>query len=281
MKRIKKKGKTTVQTRKISSPKLLQQFSPVGRLIRRSSHFGSQAGSATKEPANEEKNASMNVDVTTNTSGSHNSETALHVIPAQPHQRQLSASNVVKKELVSKKSHFFQEAAQQSVSWVIEEAKDHVDSIIFCQCGRICKEAFNLCEECIAAGKVLEAGGYLYLKRDQNNLDRYWFQLVNKELYCMRLCLIIDRLQKQGRQGVRVNDKYQWIPDRRRGRCENRHEIHDLSVLAVHKMGQKDTLFFEGGGKETMGWIYSQCPLLFRHIQDIRSGGTCENIHEA
>jgi hypothetical protein len=83
----------------------------------------------------------------------------------------------------SKKSHFFQEAVQKTTEWVIEDCTG--DSVMFCKCGKICKEAFNLCEECIATGKLHEAGGYLYLKRDQNNLDRYWFQLINKELYCM------------------------------------------------------------------------------------------------
>ena len=189
MKRIKNKGKSISQAKKISSPKLLQQFSPVGRVIKRNSYYGSQGIEPNpKETKAVDKNGSLNADPAAKNQGeeSCNSESSYPKNHVQPLQRQMSASNVqiVKKEVVAKKSHFFQEAAQQS-PWVIEEAKDHAESIIFCKCGKLCKETFNMCEECIASGKVHEAGGYLYLKRDQNNLDRFWFQLINKELYCI------------------------------------------------------------------------------------------------
>ncbi len=193
VKRVKKKAKSTLQPRKISSPKLLQQFSPVGRMIRRNSYLGTfgsvGGGSATKEPAPiaTEKNAS---EVHSPAAGKDSAGSAASLDTFTQHQRLLSATNVAaaataKKDPVahSKKSHFFQEAVQKTTEWVIEDCKG--DSVMFCKCGKICKEAFNLCEECIATGKLHEAGGYLYLKRDQNNLDRYWFQLINKELYCM------------------------------------------------------------------------------------------------
>ena len=82
-----------------------------------------------------------------------------------------------------KKSHFFTEANTKSPKWIIEESKES-ESIMFCGCGKLCKQSFNMCEDCIAEGNMYDIGGYLYLKRDQTNLDRYWFHLVNKELYC-------------------------------------------------------------------------------------------------
>jgi hypothetical protein len=83
---------------------------------------------------------------------------------------------------IIKKSHFFREANQKVTNWVIEDFKEEA-SIMFCGCGKECKESFSMCEECLNSGKMQEAEGYLYVKRDKNNLDRYWFKLVNQELY--------------------------------------------------------------------------------------------------
>ena len=192
VKRIKKKTKSTVPSMKISSPKLLHQFSPVGRMIRRNSHHGTYAsarGSAVRDPIKNdvEKNASETVLPAVDKGPIRASADKL----SKP-QRQFSSPVVVKDPAgtipgatASKKSHFFQEAVQNTTEWVIEDSKS--ETVLFCKCGKICKESFSLCDECISAGKLYEAGGYLYLKRDQNNLDRYWFQLINKELYCNTL----------------------------------------------------------------------------------------------
>jgi len=102
----------------------------------------------------------------------------------------------------SKKSHFFKEA-NRKIGWIIEECKEE-ESIVFCGCGKECKKAFSMCEECMGSGKIQEAEGYLYLKRDKNNLDRYWFKLVNQELYSNTYNQY--RIQKQRRQRLYFND---------------------------------------------------------------------------
>jgi len=162
--------------------------------------FGSAAGSGiTPTPAETtpEKNNSE-YGRRPKKAGTHSSTTDLDTYTK--HQR-LSATNVIPPgnltpvtaapaqtpavtAMTKTKSKFFEEAVEKTGEWVIEESKN--DTILFCKCGKICKKEFSMCDECIASGKVHEAGGYLYLKRDQNNLDRYWFQLINKELYCFK-----------------------------------------------------------------------------------------------
>ncbi len=82
------------------------------------------------------------------------------------------------------KSRFFQESTEQTSPLIIEEGPEPTGTIMLCKCGNVCKDPLNVCEECFAAGTVYEAAGYLYIMRDKNNLDRYWFRLVSKELYC-------------------------------------------------------------------------------------------------
>ncbi len=172
------RGRSTPEARRISSPKMLQQFSPVGRLIRRGSKFASSTPKYSGEKDGSFSSLAADADHAPHTD---NSAAEADDLPSnQTRPRLMSNPLVEKKETPAKKSRFFQEAAQD---WVIDEAK--AESVTFCRCGKICGEALNVCADCIAAGKVHEAGGYLYVKRDLINLDRYWFQLVNKELYCI------------------------------------------------------------------------------------------------
>ena len=235
VKRIKNKGKCTPQAKKISSPKLLQQFSPVGRVIRRNSFYGGQPADQNPKEDNKTigKNESLNADLAKKEEEAYNSDSSYpknHTI-----QRQHSSSTIIKKEVVSKKSHFFQEAVQQS-PWVIEEVKDHVESIIFCKCGKLCKEAFNLCEECIASGKVHEAGGYLYLKRDQNNLDRFWFQLINKELYCINCDNAIIKIgykNKEDKEHISMNNINGYVVEEEEEiKIDTKYTIYPFSLCA-------------------------------------------------
>jgi hypothetical protein len=66
--------------------------------------------------------------------------------------------------------------------------------IFFCECGNPCSEENNLCETCSKLKESVEYAGYLYVKEKGNQLKRYWYILLNKELYCT-LYLNYNRLQ--------------------------------------------------------------------------------------
>lgn len=177
VKHIKSGTKRKPVCRKISSPKVLQQFSTVGRIIRKSANRDSGRASGesangnnvVRTPGNQTRSYTGTLDTFSNYQQKADAITS----------KQLKEQN---EGPVMKKSHFFREANQKVTNWVIEDCKEE-ESIMFCGCGKECKESFSMCEECLASGKIQEAEGYLYLKRDKNNLDRYWFKLINQELY--------------------------------------------------------------------------------------------------
>ena len=71
--------------------------------------------------------------------------------------------------------------------------RDEAKGIIYCECGNPCEGENTLCESCSKSKESVEFSGYLYIKDQSNQLKRYWYILLNKELYCKssnqnRLC---------------------------------------------------------------------------------------------
>jgi hypothetical protein len=57
---------------------------------------------------------------------------------------------------------------------------------VYCECGNICDETKMLCSECSRQKETVELSGYLYLKTKSNQMKRYWYTLLNRELHCMK-----------------------------------------------------------------------------------------------
>lgn len=164
----------------VSSPKHLREFTPVGRVIRRNSYIEAAAMKALESNTTESKDISCNEveledkkDICTSFSNS------LQI------QRSSSGAALCKKEKVLTKSRFFEETPQEAKNQIEHEFTECEGSVLFCVCGKICAKNSSMCEDCLASCKVVEAAGYLYVKRDESNLDRLWFQLVNTDLYCI------------------------------------------------------------------------------------------------
>lgn len=79
-------------------------------------------------------------------------------------------------------------------------------SLTFCGCGNKCAYGSTECAGCRAGAKRHEFSGYLYgrSKSDSEEFVRYYYILLGKELFRNpTLCHNINRLQVQGRPGVR------------------------------------------------------------------------------
>ena len=168
----------------MSSPKLLNQFSPVGRVIRRNSYVESVFGNSNNGPEEEKKVLKLQLIPVTEDRKlkKHLTFTSCSLIQAA----QSPPIAAEAKAVVRKKSTFWQEAAAASPG-IEEEAKGMQSTVVYCKCGRICKQDMNFCEECTLLAHPLEASGYLYVEKDEKNMDRYWFNLINTDLYCKLL----------------------------------------------------------------------------------------------
>jgi hypothetical protein len=183
LKRVENAG--TPNARKISSPKLLTQFSSIGRVIRRNSYF--EANFNNKEEAKTSSGGEGSEEKKENSiqklkNNDKNKETLASEAPLH---RASSGFTPSKKEKVLTKSRFFEESPFTASPTFSQEVINCGQSILFCVCGKICAKSSLMCEDCQASCKVVEAAGYLYVNRDKSNLDRQWFQLVNTDLYCI------------------------------------------------------------------------------------------------
>jgi hypothetical protein len=57
-------------------------------------------------------------------------------------------------------------------------------SVTFCECGTECGEKSTLCDKCLKQRSPKEVSGFLYVREDSSQFQRYWIKLVNKQLYC-------------------------------------------------------------------------------------------------
>ena len=65
-----------------------------------------------------------------------------------------------------------------------EPRKDSSKGVVYCECGNPCSDGTTQCVTCFQAQQPIEYTGYLYLKSKTKVLKKYWFSLLNKELYC-------------------------------------------------------------------------------------------------
>jgi len=68
-------------------------------------------------------------------------------------------------------------------------SKTEEQQVLYCECGSLCKEGENLCDTCLKRTESVEYSGYLYVKEKNNQLKRYWYTLLNKDLYCNNILI--------------------------------------------------------------------------------------------
>lgn len=71
-----------------------------------------------------------------------------------------------------------------------DTSKDAAGGLIYCECGNPCEGGSTMCTVCMKSKETIEYSGYLYLKTKSTKLKRYWYILLNKELYCINKDLI-------------------------------------------------------------------------------------------
>jgi hypothetical protein len=59
---------------------------------------------------------------------------------------------------------------------------------IYCECGNICEGTNTLCPNCLKAAETIEKSGVLSIKSKEGKIKKYFYKLLNKELYCIILC---------------------------------------------------------------------------------------------
>ena len=127
VKRVKTTTKKKPVCRKISSPKVLQQFSTVGRVIRKSSHRRSGVESGDQPNITEAQ-----------TPGNQTRESEQNLLETLTHYHKKTSSFSAAKNFVeqletpvpTKKSHFFKEASQKPIAWVIDNHKG-AETVVF------------------------------------------------------------------------------------------------------------------------------------------------------
>jgi hypothetical protein len=74
--------------------------------------------------------------------------------------------------------------ATKGTSTTSESAGDGGSNGVYCACGNLCEGQQTRCPNCLKSKDSVELSGYLYLKAKSGNMKRYWYQFLNKELYC-------------------------------------------------------------------------------------------------
>ena len=101
-------------------------------------------------------------------------------------QSVLQKTKEVKSDLLKSPSLFLRDSS----------AKDIVGSLLYCECGNSCDGESTVCSTCLKSKETIENTGYLYLKAKSTKLKRYWYILLNKELYCKARQNYLNRLQE-------------------------------------------------------------------------------------
>ena len=170
-------AKKIASPQRITSPKLLTQFSSVGRVIRRNVYVESLlAGNDSSHKTIEKPEASLDTKAKKYLTFT---ECSLFQAAHLPLPEDPKAAPPVQTTT---------DKGTAPVSpGIEEEARNLQGVVVYCSCGRICKAGVGLCEECHLAERPLGAAGYLYVEKDEKNVDRYWFELINTDLYCKHI----------------------------------------------------------------------------------------------
>lgn len=178
-------GKTNINrkhkfsSQKISSPKVLNQFAPTGRVIRRNTYVESHFVNSKIQITNEiEKVEKQTIDLEDKGKGRDTFATCSLLQAA--HAPKVMNANL----LITEKKSVLWEESEIGSPGIEEEAKNLQPVIVYCSCGRISQKGLGMCDECHLLDKPQEISGYLYVEKDEKNVDRYWFSLINTDLYC-------------------------------------------------------------------------------------------------
>lgn len=180
--------KLNFNSQKISSPKVLNQFAPAGRVIRRNtyveSRFANKKGQFSKNIKQLEKEIEK-VNLNKETIGVEGKgKTRMTFTNCSLLQAAHAQTTTDSKLLMTQKKSVLWEEPALGSPGIEEEAKDLKPVIVYCSCGRISKKGLGLCDECCLLERPQEISGFLYVEKDEKNVDRYWFSLVNTDLYC-------------------------------------------------------------------------------------------------
>jgi len=182
--------KQTFNSQKISSPKVLNQFAPAGRVIRRNiyleSVFSNSKAQMTVEADIVKKSREVEIlemGMSLENKGKNRETFTTCSLLQAAHASKVTDANLLINE---KKSILWEEPALDSPG-IVEEAKNLQSVVVYCSCGRISRRGLGVCDECWLLDKSQETSGYLYVEKDEKNVDRYWFSLVNTDLYCTNI----------------------------------------------------------------------------------------------
>jgi hypothetical protein len=181
----------------ISSPKLLTKFAPVSPMIKHSSRFAGKS---------QLKTSSVLAKLASNTGDIKKVEEtkvkpskgmlARHVPLIEPTKDTVAPSpninteairlpNTIKTNILAPtKAPDTAELLKSPSLFLRGTGKSETAGMIYCECGNPCEGDSTLCDSCLKSKESVEYSGYLYLKDKVNQLKRYWYILLNKELYC-------------------------------------------------------------------------------------------------
>jgi len=181
----------------ISSPKLLTKFAPVSPMIKHSSRLAEKSTLKT---------SSVLAKFAVNTGDLKKIEEAKakpskgmlarHTPLIEPTKGKLVPSpninaeairlpnTIMPNSLAPTKAPDTAELLKSPSLFLRGTGKNEMEGRIYCECGSPCEGENTLCESCLKSKESVEYSGYLYLKDKSNQLKRYWYILLNKELYC-------------------------------------------------------------------------------------------------
>ncbi len=192
-------------TKLLSSPKMLSKFAPVSPMIKRSPHGPTKEGLKTSSaltkfsanPSEETKEKKPSAGDEPKLEPSKTMK-AQHVpwIDASKAKDIVMSPNMntevirlpntikVNTSVLQKVKEDKSEMLKSPSLFLRDASKDPTGGIIFCGCGNPCEGDNTLCPSCIKSRESIENSGYLYVKTKSTKLKRYWYLLLNKELYC-------------------------------------------------------------------------------------------------
>lgn len=150
-------GKSTPNSKLLSSPKFLSKFAPVSFMVKNCSGTPEKISCINKEQEEE-----FNVQV-------------------------VRLANTVKKPIsVSQKEFSTNNGYIRSPSLYLKDLSNESSGVqIYCECGNICEGSKTQCDVCLKPTNTVDYSGHLYVDKS-GKFKRYWYHLVNKELFCKK-----------------------------------------------------------------------------------------------
>lgn len=155
-------SKSTIKV--LSSPKMLTTFAPVASLIKNSPK-------GTETVSKEEIKKSHKLSKLFNEGGEELNAEVVRLPNSIKNAKSVSESkntNLVRSPSLYLRSINAELSGKQN----------------FCECGNVCEGSNILCPICLKSKETIEYSGYLYVKSKEKKLKKYYYKLLNKELYC-------------------------------------------------------------------------------------------------